>query len=182
MFYCGDRPWWPRIRWPEELVRRLKADADEAFRGGGADADGAARQLGSDRLVFPAAHSAALSEQALHPRLIGAVSQLLEVEALELRLTQAEVWEKDEAAQRGNFDQRIHCDFPNHTLAVPPRDRPEAVALLVYWDAVEDCGGPTVNHWRAGALDLRALDLDVVARSFCAGLSGAPQQQTQTQA
>ena len=36
----------------------------------------------------------------------------------------------------------VHMDFPNHTLLVPPR-RPEAVALLIFWDDVEECGGPT---------------------------------------
>ena len=42
-----------------------------------------------DALAFPSAASAAINEVTLHPRLLGAVAQLLGVSTLSLRLTQS---------------------------------------------------------------------------------------------
>lgn len=81
----------------------------------------------------------ALNDVVLHPNLLRAVGQLLGVSSKDLRLTQADGWPKyDNGADPlknkplSNRDQRIHCDFPNHTLLVPPDwDRPEAVEIIV---------------------------------------------------
>ena len=86
--------------------------------------------------------------QTLHPRVLAAASQLLGCGADELRLAQSEIWEKSSINPVANNDQRMHADFPNHTLVVPPRG-PEAVAMLVFWDDCDECGGPThyVPRW-----------------------------------
>src|SRR5262249_29408096 len=51
-------------------------------------------------------------------------------------------------------EQRMHVDYPNHTLAHPsPWERPEAVELILYLDRVEDCGGATALVARDGPAD-----------------------------
>jgi hypothetical protein len=53
-----------------------------------------------------------------------------------------------------NDDQRMHVDYPNHTLAHPsPWDKPEAVELILYLDDVADCGGATALVARRGRDD-----------------------------
>ena len=73
------------------------------------------------------------------------------------RLTQAEVWPKYGFYSNDTFnnsDQRIHCDFPNHTLVCPPPwDEPEAVEMIIYLNDVEQCGGPTAVVPRTGPDD-----------------------------
>ena len=106
-----------------------------------------------------------VNQVALHPRLSAAVAQLLDVDAHDIRLTQAEVWPKygrDAAAAAAaaaanpldNDDQRMHCDFPNHTLTHPPPwDRPEAVEIILYLSDCGDCDGSTAVVPRQGADD-----------------------------
>ena len=73
------------------------------------------------------------------------------------RLTQAEVWPKYGFYSTDTFnnsDQRIHCDFPNHTLVCPPRwKEPEAVEMIIYLNDVEQCGGATAIVPRTGSED-----------------------------
>jgi hypothetical protein len=91
--------------------------------------------------------------------LLGAVAQLLGVPIWDLRLTQSEPWPKyGHAASIGdaldNQDQRMHVDYPNHSLTHPADwNSPEAVSILLYFDAVEDCGGATQFVPRDGPED-----------------------------
>jgi hypothetical protein len=95
----------------------------------------------------------------LHPRLLTAVAQLLEADVINLRLTQSDLWPKygrsaKGGAQRDNSDQRIHVDYPNHTLTHPPAwDAPEAVEIIVYLSDVADCDGATALVPRRGEDD-----------------------------
>jgi len=95
----------------------------------------------------------------LHPRMLGAVSERLQTPIRELRLTQSDLWPKFGRATRAggaydNTDQRIHVDYPNHTLTHPPAwDCPEAVEVILYFDAVDDCGGATALIPREGPDD-----------------------------
>lgn len=86
---------------------------------------------------------------SLHPHLLGAASQLLGVPVSELRLTQSDLWPKygRSPGDRGdldNQDQRMHLDYPNHTLTHPPAwDQPEAVEIIIYLCNESDVGGAT---------------------------------------
>ena len=98
-------------------------------------------------MVFPSA-SDAFNEATLHPRLLAAVAQLLDQPIPDLRLTQSDLWLKyghaDSSGQYDNQDQRIHVDYPNHSLVHPhPWSGPEAVEIIVYYSRVDECGGPT---------------------------------------
>lgn len=141
-----------------ELIERLRADALAVFPAPGSPAAAKARDFGSGgRLIFPA-RSEAFNGLTLHTRLLASIAQLLEVATSGLRLTQSDLWPK--YGQTGNptaydnDDQRMHVDYPNHTLVHPsPWDRPEAVELIVYLDHVADCGGATALVPREGAGD-----------------------------
>ncbi|HIF98635.1 MAG: hypothetical protein ABGX04_06420 [Myxococcales bacterium] len=79
-------------------------------------------------LEFPTDRPA-VDSISLHPRILGAVSELLAVPEREIRLTQSDLWPKfGRTARTGgaydNTDQRIHVDYPNHTLTHPPRWEP----------------------------------------------------------
>lgn len=106
--------------------------------------------------VFPSGDAAgdAFNRIAVAPRLLAAVSQLLDTPLHEIRLTQCELWPKYGYAPEGeqeNRDQRIHADYPNHTLvAPPPWHRPEAVEVIIYLSDVDECGGATAAVPRDG--------------------------------
>jgi len=142
----------------EDLVARLRADALQKIPAPDSPEAANIADFGSGgRLVFPSA-SAAFNAVTLHPRLLGAIAQLLEVATTDLRLTQSDLWPKYGHTRRpgslDNDEQRIHVDYPNHTLAHPsPWDRPEAVELILYLDRVEDCGGATALVARDGRDD-----------------------------
>jgi hypothetical protein len=54
-----------------------------------------------------------------------------------------------------NSDQRMHVDYPNHTLLHPPRwETPEAVEMIVYLSDHELVGGGTAIVPRRGADDV----------------------------
>jgi len=143
---------------PPALIERLRQDALAAFPPAGSEAARAARDFGSGgRLVFPS-HSEAFNQVTLHPALLTAIAQLLGVEVPGLRLTQSDLWPKygqsDTPGARDNDDQRIHVDYPNHTLVHPsPWDRPDAVELILYLDRIEDTGGATALVPREGPDD-----------------------------
>jgi len=147
-FVCGV--------FPIELVAALRTAAVASFPASGTPAAAAITDFGSDgRLTFPS-RCEAFNAVTLHPRLLAAVGQLLGVTVGELRLTQSDLWPKygrdaGERESAHNDDQRMHVDYPNHTLAHPPPWRaPEAVELILYFDRVEDCGGATAVVPRDG--------------------------------
>lgn len=141
-----------------DLIDRLRQDARRAFPPAGSAAAAAIHDFGSaGRMVFPA-ECAAFNAVTLHPRLLHAVAQLLGVPVTGLRLTQSDLWPKygrhGEPGAFDNDDQRMHVDYPNHTLAHPsPWERPEAVELILYLDRVEDCAGATALVPREGPED-----------------------------
>eukprot|EP00163_Fabomonas_tropica_P018538 TRINITY_DN3288_c0_g1_i1.p1 TRINITY_DN3288_c0_g1~~TRINITY_DN3288_c0_g1_i1.p1 ORF type:complete len:400 (-),score=63.48 TRINITY_DN3288_c0_g1_i1:441-1640(-) len=112
-------------------------------------------------MCFPFPASQRGRDLAVHPRLLRAISQLLQTPVEDIIMTQGDVWPKyakeeneADASIRENTDQRIHCDFPNHTFVLPPPwDRPEAVELIIYLSDVEDTGGATAVVPRSGSDD-----------------------------
>lgn len=143
---------------PSHLLVQARDDALGFYPAPGSRAADDIRQFGSgQRFVFPAV-SDACNQITLHPRLLAAVAQLLGVEVIELRLTQSDLWPKYGRPPSGqkldNADQRIHCDYPNHTLTHPPRwDSPEAVEIIIYLSEVAECEGSTAVVPRRGADD-----------------------------
>jgi len=113
-------------------------------------------------LTFPSQVSE-LNEVTLHPALLGSVAALLDEPVNDLRLTQSDLWAKygrktygreNSKDPQDNQDQRIHVDYPNHTLAHPtPWHRPEAVEIIIYFDDVEETGGSTALVPRNGQDD-----------------------------
>ncbi len=100
-----------------------------------------------------------LADIALDERLLGIARQLLGTDRVEL--TQADAWIKT-GAKRPNkgyavfesYDQRLHMDFPNHTMLHPPTwYKPEVVSMIVYLDDHEKTGGMTAVRPRLGAND-----------------------------
>ena len=71
-----------------------------------------------------------------------------------IRLSQAECWAKYPPKQgqfAGNFNQRIHQDYGNNTfLHVSDWNDPDAVAMILYYDDTEICGGATAVCPREG--------------------------------
>ena len=144
---------------PDGLVQALRRDAVSRFPAPGSPQAAAITDFGSaGQLNFPA-DSAPFNEVTLHPRLLGSVGQLLGVQPTDIRLTQSDLWPKYGRATRptsalDNSDQRMHVDYPNHTLAHPPPwRRPEAVELILYLDHVDESGGATALVAREGADD-----------------------------
>jgi hypothetical protein len=142
---------------PADLVAELRDAAGAHFPAAGAAEAEAITDFGSS-VNFPS-RLAGFDQVTLHPRLLTAVAQLLGRDPTGLRLSQADLWPKYGRVERAagvydNQDQRIHIDYPNHTLAHPaPWDRPEAVEMIVYLSDVEDCGGSTAVVPRQGAAD-----------------------------
>lgn len=141
----------------ESLIEALRAAAAERFPEPGTEAAGQTADFGSD-LVFPS-NLSELNTLTLQPRLLNAVSSLLGKPVADIRLSQSDLWPKygrkeKSAGALDNMDQRIHVDYPNHTLAHPAEwHRPEAVEMIVYLSDVDDCGGPTAVVPREGADD-----------------------------
>ena len=143
---------------PDELIAELRAAAVEKYPEPGSPEAEAVRDFGSfGALNFPS-QTSALNELTLHPNLLKAVADLLGTEIIDLRLTQSDLWSKygrtSKSGEQDNQDQRIHIDYPNHTLTHPaPWDKPEAVEMVVYFDHVEDTGGGTAIVPRQGPDD-----------------------------
>ena len=144
---------------PQELVDACCSDAERSLPAPSKTpeaANSAAKvRIGFNANLFFPRMPDSLNHITLHPRLLRALRQLLFAEdAVDLpadhgiRLTQSEVWPKFGAAldrprgQFDNVDQRIHCDFPNHTLTFPSR-KPEVCSLIIYYSDVDECGGHT---------------------------------------
>ena len=140
---------------PGDLIESLRAAACSAFPQPGSEAASRYTDFGSDkRFVFPSTVTV-FNEIILHHHLLRAVSMLLDASIRDVRLTQADLWPKyhrgEKVGLRDNSDQRIHVDYPNHTLVHPtPWHRPEAVELILYLDDVEQTGGGTAVVAREG--------------------------------
>ena len=115
------------------------------------------------KFVFPSSISRATNQLTLSPSLLGAVASLLGVEIVDLRLTQSDLWPKygrapstvqTPGADMDNRDQRIHCDYPNHTLTHPPPwETPEAVEIIIYFSDYAQTEGATAVVPREGSGD-----------------------------
>ena len=131
-----------------ELIATLRQAALDKFPAPDSEAAAKIADFGSSGdLTFPS-QVAALNDVTLHENLLAAISQLLGVPVSELRISQSDLWPKygryDKTGIQDNSDQRIHVDYPNHTLAHPaPWSRPEAVELILYLSDFEDTGGAT---------------------------------------
>lgn len=143
---------------PRDLIADLTAAASSHYpKAGSAEAADFADFGSGGALTFPS-QVEVLNEVTLHHSLLEAISQLLSVPVAELRLTQSDLWPKygrDEAMGiQDNADQRIHVDYPNHTLAHPsPWQHPEAVELILYLGDHAETGGATALVPRLGPDD-----------------------------
>lgn len=148
----------------KELLAELTAAAGARFPAPGSVEAAEVSDFGSGSagtgkpMTFPDSVDA-FNRLTLDPGLLGAIALLLDEPICDLRLTQSDLWPKYGRSDRpggahDNQDQRIHVDYPNHTLVHPaPWDRPEAVEVIVYLSDHEDCGGSTAVVPRAGRDD-----------------------------
>lgn len=143
---------------PDELITRLQSAALEKFPAPDSEVAAKIADFGSSgEFTFPS-QVAALNDATLHENLLTAISQLLGVPASDLRISQSDLWPKygrnEKTGIQDNSDQRIHVDYPNHTLAHPaPWSRPEAVELILYLSDFENTGGATAVVPRSGEDD-----------------------------
>ncbi len=140
-------------------LERARSDGLAFFPPGDTHESETMNHFGSaERFVFPSP-SDAVNRITLHPRLLAACAQLMGVPVSGMRLTQSDLWPKyGTASNRGqpgdNADQRIHVDYPNHSLVHPPRwEEPEAVELIVYLSNESECKGATALVPRQGPDD-----------------------------
>ncbi len=144
---------------PDTLLRQAEADARDHYPAPESDEARAFSTFGSaQRFVFPSQHSAACNQVTLHPNLLRAVADLLQTQVTDIRLTQSDLWPKygrePGSHDLDNADQRIHCDYPNHTLTHPPRwDDPDAVEIIIYLSEFDACEGSTAVVPRQGRDD-----------------------------
>lgn len=154
---------------PEELVEQTAAELTSIFgvQEEWRDASGAIdfaklpKDFGSaGRTEFPTGHRA-MDLVALHPRLLQACAELLGCSLADgdMLLSQCEAWPKyyfPATQDKGhNRSQRMHFDYPNHSLVVPVQhwQAPESVGLIVYYDDCERVGGGTAVVARQGPDD-----------------------------
>ncbi|MBA50816.1 MAG: hypothetical protein CL456_01685 [Acidimicrobiaceae bacterium] len=143
---------------PVELIRDVAQAATSRFPDPDSDEAQRLNDFGSG-MTFPD-RDACFNRLSLHPHLLEASSQLLEVPINELRLSQSDLWPKygREPGDRGDFDnqdQRIHLDYPNHTLTHPAAwNEPEAVEIIVYLCNETEVGGATAVVPRQGSDDI----------------------------
>ena len=144
---------------PLELIGQARSEAVAHFPPPGSPESEQITDFGSQGLLEFPTPSDALNEITLHPRLLAAAAQLLGIRNEDLRLTQSEAWPKygrktHAGGAMDNDDQRIHIDYPNHSLAHPAEwENPESVAVVAYFDRVEDVGGATQVVPRSGPDD-----------------------------
>jgi len=144
---------------PGELLAEVEEEARAIFPPPGSEAAEAVNDFGSSGLMHFPGESRAFNRLTLHPDFLRAVAWLLDLPVQEIRLTQSELWPKYGRYQRSggvwdNDDQRMHCDYPNHTLTHPPPwDRPDAVEAILYYSEEQACGGATGLGAREGPDD-----------------------------
>ena len=141
---------------PDDLVDQLLTDAVEIFPKVGSDEATVIRDFG-EGMTFPS-QSEYFNDLTLHPRILEASSQLLNAPITALRLTQSDLWPKYSSANNqdafDNQDQRMHMDYPNHTLTHPsPWEEPEAVEIILYLANQTEVGGSTAIVPRVGLDD-----------------------------
>ena len=142
-----------------ELLAEVADDARALFPPVGSKEAEAINDFGSSGLMHFPAESRSFNRLTLHPDFLRAVSSLLDAPVREIRLTQSELWPKYGRRERSggawdNDDQRMHCDYPNHTLTHPPPwEQPEAVEAILYYSDEESCGGATGLVAREGPED-----------------------------
>lgn len=160
---------------PDPLLRAAATDAAAHYPPPDAQASAEFTNFGSAQgFVFPSV-STACNDITLHPNLLAAVATLLGQEIGELRLTQSDLWPKygrePGANDLDNADQRIHCDYPNHSLTHPPPwDQPDAVEIIIYLSDFAICGGGTAVVPRTGPED-PAYQWPIVNTPGVAGLN-----------
>ncbi len=148
---------------PDDKLNALCAAARGKFPSPGSEQAARIKDFGSfGSFNFPS-ETAVFNEITLDENLLTAVAELLDVAVEELRLTQSDLWPKygpkygqpksnsDKKSVQDNSDQRIHVDYPNHTLAHPsPWHSPEAVEMIIYLSDCADTGGGTALVPRQG--------------------------------
>mmetsp|Transcript_31792 Transcript_31792/g.44498 ORF Transcript_31792/g.44498 Transcript_31792/m.44498 type:complete len:356 (+) Transcript_31792:67-1134(+) len=137
----------------EQLVESLRTEIGDIAGGGGT-------KFGIEgELTFPSP-AKSINQASVHMDIIRIAKQLLGTTCV--RLTQAEAWEKtgvdkkrfEKRKPRESHDQRIHCDYPNHTLVHPSNwDNPDAVSFILYLSDYEKCAGGTAVVLREGKED-----------------------------
>jgi len=141
---------------PIKILNQAKNDALSVFPHPDSPEAKKMTDFGGGLLTFPSTFDS-INEIALHPNIQKTVSQLLNLPSNEIRLTQAEIWPKYGYSCHltdSNSDQRMHCDYPNHTLTHPPPwKHPEAVEMIIYLSDVEECDGATAVVPRFGEND-----------------------------
>ena len=145
--------------WPTEMIEKAAAETRELFP----EQKVIARSLSDERYnpfsSMPWVHrqeesaDLAINHMSVHQRPLKAASELLGVNAGELRLYQDHLIAKFGRPVGGEEsgtpitvagDQDIHVDYGNNTLLVPPRQSgPEVVACLCYYSDIEEAGGAT---------------------------------------
>lgn len=87
---------------------------------------------------MPFGCSPALNLLGLHPALIALARTALGVE--DVHLYQSHAWAKFTGG--ADYDQTFHCDFKNHTLAIPSEDvRDRTINIMIYLTDVTDAHG-----------------------------------------
>jgi len=143
---------------PAETIEDLRKAALAQFPVPGSPEAASIADFGSaGAFTFPS-QVPAFNALTLDETLLDAVAQLLDTNAEDLRLTQSDLWPKYGRDKRtgiqDNSDQRIHVDYPNHTIAHPaPWRRPEAVEMIVYLSDEAETGGATAVVPRQGEND-----------------------------
>jgi len=167
---------------PQDLVEAVRRNCALSENVEGEGGIGANKDNSFNGLLFPCleAQYSCVNDVTLHPHVISACSQLLACAPSELRLSQSELWSKFNNAPKAvdasataaaataaaapgppspfdtssSQDQRVHVDGFNHYLTFPTEwDKPEAVAMIVYYDDTSICGGGTCVVPRTGADD-----------------------------
>ena len=140
------------------LQQQMLDLAEATFPKAGSAAADKVTDFGSHgALVFPSPHTI-FNEVTLDLALLQAVADLLGAEIAQLRVTQSDLWPKygrsERQSEQDNRDQRMHVDYPNHSLVHPPAwDEPEAVELILYYSDSADCGVETAVVPRTGPED-----------------------------
>ncbi len=142
---------------PTQLINDLATAAGNHYPAVGTAAAAGFTDFGSaGALNFPARIDV-FNQVTLHQNVLQAVGDLLGVTLDTLRLSQSDLWPKYGRANsqmlptatdniQDNADQRIHVDYPNHSLVHPPPwHKPEAVEMILYLsDSTDGLGGTAV--------------------------------------
>ena len=146
----------------KEMIEQLRQIAETSFPAPNTEESLKFTDFGTP-FNFPSCHKT-FNDITLHKNLINQVASLLATTPTELRLSQSTLWPKygrrAEEKQKNvniqdNADQRIHVDYPNHTLVHPPRwEQPEAVEMIIYLSDHDGIGGSTAVVPRQGLDDV----------------------------